>query len=136
MVEYKVRLQGDDGKDYVITFADLLQRLKAQMPFGERIGWNGVTTRLRDDVDKIEECVRKEILTPKLKQAIISFLKEHPDTETRVLNNQAYSLPSLERNAWYYAKEELEEEGKIVSTSQGRGKNRLWIFALELGFLY
>jgi len=128
MVEYKIWLQGSDGKSYVIPYSTLWDILKEQMSYDEKFGWNDVTRNLREDVNQIQDTLLREVLIPKAKTAIIEFLKENPNVPTRNFYDKAWSL-WRRSNAWYYAKQELEAEGVIVSESHGRGQNRTWKLA-------
>ena len=130
-IEYKVKLEGSDGKSYVITYEGLWQSLKNQMTYEEKTGWNEVTKTLREDSNKLRKILLTEILIPKAREEMIRFLKENPNIETRSFYSKAWQ--SDERLlAWYHAKEELEREGIIVSESQGRGKNRTWKIKEEM----
>jgi len=120
-VEYKVQLQGEDGKEYLITYGGLREKLDVPNP------WNPVTEMLRKDLDNLCELVVNKLLLGEAKNNIINFLREHPKVETRILNRQGYMLDGLEYRAWYKAKQQLEQDGVIVSAKQGRGRNRLWM---------
>jgi len=122
MVEYKVKLEGPEGKSYVITYEGLREQLDATRDFMERVGWNNVTRSLREDVNDVRDEVVK-LLVPTMKEKIVAFLKENPDIKTRNFNPNEHGLKRL---AWWYAKDELEESGIIVSTSHGQGRNRTW----------
>lgn len=122
---YKVKLHGSDGKEYVTTYEGLWKDLKQHMTFDEKLGWNGVTKGLREDVTRLRDLLLSEILIPKAKTEVLKFLKENPDVQTRSFYHKAWSHG--ERiNAWYYAKQELEAQGLIVPTSHGAGHNRTW----------
>ena len=120
-----MKLEGSDGKPYVISYLGLWQVLKEQMNFEEKLGWNKVTKSLREDVTKLRDSMLAEILIPKAKIAILEFLKENPNVGTGSFHHQAW-LSGERSNAWYYAKQELEAEGKIIATSHGSGKDRTW----------
>jgi len=121
VVTYKVKLQGDDGGDYVITFEGLADKLGVVGP------WNPVTETLRKDLNELANLFVDAILVPKAKDDVIAFLREHPKVETRILNRQGYMLEDLKWRAWLKAKDVLERDGVIVSVKQGRGKNRVWL---------
>lgn len=123
-IEYKVRVRGADGAEYLLTYQGLWNRLQKCRTFDEKFGWNKVTRAMRKDVNKLRDLFLSEILFPQAKQAILSFLKEHPNVQTRNFHDKKWV--GLRANAWYYAQEQLEAEGKIVSESHGRGKNRTW----------
>ena len=95
------------------------------MTWDEKLGWNNVTRTLREDLNKLRDSMLAEILIPKAKIAILEFLKENPNVGTRSFYHKAW-LSGERRNAWYYAKQELEAEGKIIATSHGSGKDRTW----------
>lgn len=122
MGEYKVKLQGPKKADYVITYKGLQEQLEATRDSMERIGWNQVTRSLREDVNQVRDEI-VEFLIPLLKEKIVSFLKENPDVKTR---NFKPNESGLKRIAWFYAKDELEKEGVLISTSHGKGRNRTW----------
>jgi len=125
MTTYNVRLQGSDGKEYITSFAGLLADLKNELSFEEKRGWTNVTRKLREDVDRLNDIILEEVLVPKAKDAVIEFLKDNPDVQTRSFYDKQW-LDILRSHAWYIAQQELEEEGKIVSVSHGRGRNRTW----------
>lgn len=124
-VEYQIKLQGSDGKNYQITYEGLWNRLQECRGHYDKLGWSRVTRSLRDDVNDLKELFLSEILIPQAKQAILTFLKEHPHVETRNFYDKKWCV-QLRLVAWYDAKEQLEAEGKIISESHGRGKNRTW----------
>ena len=125
MVEYKVKLEGSDGRSYVITYEGLWQALKNQMIYEEKTGWNEVTKTLREDLNKLRKVLLTEILIPKAREEMIRFLKENPNVETRNFCSKAW-LFGERLTAWRHAREELELEGIIVSESHGKGKNCTW----------
>lgn len=125
MVEYKVKLEGSDGKSYVISFAGLWKQLKAVMTYDEKQGWNGVTRATRQDLNKLRDLVLLEVLIPKAKEEMLTFLKDNLDVQTRSFYHTAWEFGDR-LIAWYKAKQELEAEGRIVSESHGRGQNRTW----------
>lgn len=131
VVTYNVKLKGSDGNNYVISYEDLKADLDALKSFDEKNGWNNVTRHLREDVNKLEESLLAEILIPKAKQAILEFLKDNPNVKTRAFYHKAWET-GYRRNAWDYAKEELEADGIIVSESHGKSKNRTWKIKLDL----
>lgn len=56
---------------------------------------------------------------------MLQFLKDYPNVCTRNFYHDDWGVG--ERSlAGYHAQEELELEGKIVSQSHGRGRNRTW----------
>lgn len=123
-IEYQIRLQGSDGKNYLLTYEGLWERLQKCRSYDDVFGWNNVTRRLRDDINDLGDLFRSEILIPQAKQVILSFLQEHPNVQTRHFHDKKWV--GLRGIAWYYAKEQLEAEGQIVFESHGRGKNRTW----------
>ena len=126
MVEYKIKLEGSDGKPYVITYGGLWAAFKREaMTYEERMGWTDATRKLREDVNRLSDLVLSEILVPKAREAVLAFLKENPNVETRSFYHKAWQ--HRERSyAWEKAKEELEAEGRIISKSHGRHQNRTW----------
>lgn len=125
MVEYQVILKGSDGKQYLISYEGLRQKLREFDTWEEKIGWNKVTRKLREDYDNLRDTLLNEVFIPKAKKAITQFLEEHPDIKTRNFYHKAWDS-GIKYLAWYYAKGALEAEGTIISKSQGRGKNRTW----------
>ena len=125
-IKYKVKLQGSDGKDYVITYGGLWSTIKSDvMSFDEKLGWDDVTRSLRKDVNALEELIYSELLIPKARIAVKQFLKENPNVETKRFYHEDWKV-GKRWSAWYYAKQELELEGIIVSESHGKGRNRTW----------
>jgi len=122
---YKVKLVGNDGKNYVITYESLWGQLKECMTYEEKIGWNTVSRSLRKDIDELKDTLLSEILIPKAKTEILKFLKENSNVQTRNFYHKAWNHGER-LLAWYHGKEELELEGQIVSVSHGKGKNRTW----------
>lgn len=125
MVTYKVKLEGSDGKKYAQTYEGLWDSLKNEMSYEEKWGWNTTTKSLREDVNKVRDLLLSELLIPKAKEAVLAFLKENPDVQTRNFYHKDWKL-GLRGSAWYFAQEQLEAEGKFVSESHGKGQNRTW----------
>lgn len=123
-ITYQIKLRGSDGKDYRIAYEGLWDRLQECRGYFEQLGWSNVTRGLRDDVNKLQNILLSEILIPQGKEAILNFLKEKPNVQTRNFHDKKWL--GLRGIAWSYAKEELEAEGKIISVSHGQGKNRTW----------
>lgn len=125
MTKYKVELEGSDGKKYVISYEGLWDALKNIMSYEEKTGWNDATRSLREDVNEVSDLLLSELLIPKAKEAILTFLKDNPNVQTRNFYHKDWER-GKRSNAWYYAKEQLETGGEIVSESHGKGQNRTW----------
>ncbi len=87
---------------------------------GKRIDY---TQTRQEEITKI----LTEMLLPFFtKSALLDFVKENKDLNTRRLHSFLNKENQVLSRAFWYAKQELEKEGKIESVKQGRGKMRLW----------
>ena len=120
-VTYRVRLLGSDGQEYIMSFEELRSILLRDDP-----EWKNAVKILRQDVNELAEIIREEMRIPKMREEIVSFLKNNANIETCNFNKRGNMWTGEKRWAWFKAKELLEAEGVIVSVKQGRGKNRLW----------
>ena len=118
MGQFKVRLQGDDEKEYVINYEGLRQAL----------GFYQLTSDIkdiRDTVRNLRDLCIERLLVPEMEELILKVVEENPDIETRKLNEKR-PYDSWNQLAWYRAFDSLKEQKRILGTSQGRGKNRTW----------
>jgi len=118
MGQFKVRLLGDNGEAYVITYEALRQKL----------GFYKLTSDIediRDTVRKLKDLCIERLLIPEMEELILKVVEENPDIETRKLNEKR-PYDSWNQLAWYRAFDSLKEQKRILGTSQGHGKNRTW----------
>jgi len=91
----------------------------------------GMDKRIDYTQTRQEELIKvvTEMLLPFFtKGAILDFVKDNKNLDTRQFHaflNKDKENQVLTRAFWY-VKDKLEEEGKIESIKQGRGKPRLW----------
>lgn len=117
-VEYNVRLQGSDGKEYIISYDSLKFK----------VGFYELSSSIRDmhyEIMKLRDIIVKRLLVPEMEDFIVTILKENPNLKTRELNSKM-PYETLKQLAWYQAFDKLKDEGRIVGTSHGKGQNRTW----------
>lgn len=117
-IEYNVRLQGSDGKDYIISYEGLKQKLGL-------CETDSSIRSIRREVNRFQEAFIENTLVPKMEDKIVTIIKENPEIQTRNLNRKMPSK-SMEQIAWYQAFNKLKDERRIIGTSHGRGQNRTW----------
>ena len=122
MVEFKVVLRGSDGKDYVISYEMLRDRLGVD---AVRDYLAGRIKTVFERLYAIEEHYVKHILQPQMEVNILALLKDTPELRTGEISQKSPNN-RLDMCAWYHAFEKLEHEGKIVPTSHGQGHDRTW----------
>ena len=89
----------------------------------------GLDKRIDYTQTRQEELVQivTEMLLPFFtKGAILDFVKENKDLNTRQFHAFLHKENQVLTRAFWYAFQELEKEGKIESVKQGRGKARIW----------
>ena len=133
---YKIILQGSDGKQYHIDLSDSsnvewfrqkigICKLKAEIQ-AEIEGLDKRIDYMQKRQEEIVKVVTEMLLPFFTKGAILDFLKENKDVNTRHFHDFLNRKNGVLDRAFWYAKQKLEEEGKIESIKQGRGKLRLW----------
>lgn len=128
-VTYKVRLEGSDGKFYVMTYANLRQELgvyKLEEMFLSHARWS---EHIKDTVfARINKLTQDliDIETPKMKARILNLLRDHPHTKTRDITCKNQWTNRILWGAFAQAFKELHEEGGILPTSHGQGHDRTW----------
>jgi hypothetical protein len=73
----------------------------------------------------LENFVKSEML-PFFKDNLLAFIAEHPDVDTKTLHAYLFDKSSVRQSIRFEALETLKHEGKIESTTVGRGKPRKW----------
>ena len=89
----------------------------------------GMDKRIDYTQTRQEELVKivTEMLLPFFtKKAILDFVKENKNLNTRQFHAFLHKENQVLTRAFWYAKDKLEEQGEIESIKQGRGKPRLW----------
>jgi len=115
MVEYKVCLQGDDSKEYVISYADLRRKLNID----DRIDF--ILKRLLALEDEFVDS-----LELKAEQEILNLIKKNPNIRTGELTDYFTVANHFMHLAFWHAWDKLKESGRIIATSHGQGHHRTW----------
>jgi len=114
-MEYKVRLQGDDGKEYVISYRDL----RAKLGVDESIDfWTQRILKIEDEI--------VNSLEPKAQEQILKIIEENPNIRTGDLTDHFTVANRLMHLAFWHAWDKLQKSGEIVATSHGAGHHRTW----------
>jgi len=91
-------------------------------------GWNPVTEKLREDLNRLQDELQTLIFTPKVKGEILQSLKENPNATQRDIAKKINpSNTWILHIAFWHAWNELEKSGEIVGCGHGRGKLKTWI---------
>ena len=114
-MEYEIRVRAKDGKNYLISYSALREKLK-------------IDDRIDYALERILE-IEKEIdrsLEPKAQQEILKLIEENPNIRTGDLTDHFKGYSRFIHLAFWHAWNKLQESNQIVATSHGKGKHKTW----------
>jgi len=112
---YKVRLHGDDGKEYIISYEELRPKL-------------GIDDRI-DFVFKRVLAIEDEFvysLEPKAEQEILNLIKKNLDIRTSEITAHFRLSSHFMYLAFWHVWDKLQHSNRIVATSHGKEHQRTW----------
>jgi len=112
---YKIRVQDENGKNYLISFDGLSRKLGVD----RKIDY--VLNRINKLHDEIVS-----ILEPKAEQEILKLIREQPNIRTRNITRSFNMSSRSTYHAFWNVWNRLMDSDKIIGTSHGQGRNRTW----------
>ena len=114
---YFLLCKKDSQKQFMETFEDAKKHLGIE-DLDSRVSYAiNKLMELMDEIDKL--------LKPQACEFVLNLIRENPNINTRKLTDYFMGKGRL-TNALYHAFDDLQESGKIVSESHGKGHPRTW----------